>query len=64
MTVKPWDLWKSDAEYVDEQTEDERIAICKSCDRLIKLTMQCKECGCFMNFKARLKKASCPIKKW
>lgn len=41
-----------------------RLQICKECPRLFKPTMQCKECGCFMRIKTRLKSASCPIGKW
>jgi hypothetical protein len=42
----------------------ERLEICRQCPRLFKPTMQCKECGCFMRIKTRLKSASCPINKW
>jgi len=43
---------------------EERLNICRECPRLFKPTMQCKECGCFMRIKTRLKSASCPIGKW
>lgn len=42
----------------------QRMNICMSCDRLFKTTRQCKECGCFMKIKVRLKNASCPLDKW
>lgn len=42
----------------------ERWNICMACDRLIKATRQCKECGCFMKIKVRLKGSSCPLDKW
>jgi hypothetical protein len=41
-----------------------RLNICKACPRLFKPTMQCKECGCFMRIKTRMKSQSCPIGKW
>jgi len=41
-----------------------RWNICVSCDRLFKPTRQCKECGCFMKIKVRLKGSTCPLKKW
>jgi hypothetical protein len=41
----------------------ERIALCKSCDQLNALKI-CKQCGCFMPAKTRLKWASCPVGKW
>ena len=42
----------------------ERWNICMSCDRLLKVTRQCKECGCFMKVKVRLKNSTCPLGKW
>lgn len=42
----------------------QRWNTCISCDRLLKVTRQCKECGCFMKVKVRLRNASCPIGKW
>ena len=41
----------------------ERRDICNSCEFLTK-NHRCLECGCFMNFKIKLKQASCPIGKW
>jgi hypothetical protein len=41
-----------------------RYDICKQCDRLYKPTMTCKECGCFMKIKTKIKFASCPLRKW
>lgn len=46
----------------DEQKK--RLDICRSCDRIIKATMTCKECGCFMKVKTTLKTARCPKNKW
>ena len=43
---------------------EERLNICKECPRFFKPTGTCKECGCFMRVKTRLKSASCPIGKW
>lgn len=43
-------------------TAKERMEICKACPNL-KLNF-CKECGCFMPAKTKLKWASCPIGKW
>lgn len=62
--VKPWDLLDP-ANYVeDSEISDSRLAICKSCPELIKLTTQCRKCGCFMAAKTKLQKAVCPIGKW
>lgn len=45
-------------------TFETRMAICRACPELWKHTEQCKKCGCFMNAKARLENAKCPIGKW
>lgn len=50
--------------FVDKPTQDERYEICKNCDKFINLTKQCKECGCFMPLKTKLKFTSCPLQKW
>lgn len=42
----------------------ERIQICESCDKYIKLAKICSECKCFMPVKTRLRFASCPLGKW
>jgi hypothetical protein len=47
-----------------EDLADTRLSICKACPELIKLTTQCKKCGCFMSAKTKLEVAKCPIGKW
>lgn len=57
---------------VPENTEEQkinrnavdRIKICLQCEHFLKLTKQCKKCGCFMIIKTRLPNATCPIGKW
>ena len=51
-------------EDADEQVFNKRLNICSSCDKFSKLTHQCKECGCFMNLKAKLLHSKCPLDKW
>jgi hypothetical protein len=41
-----------------------RMSICQGCPELIKLTSQCKKCGCIMSIKTKLEAAKCPIGKW
>jgi hypothetical protein len=43
---------------------EDRIAICKACDQLRMPGWQCKICGCFMQLKARIPMAKCPLGKW
>jgi hypothetical protein len=60
---RPWHLLDKE-NYVQEDLAKERFDICKACPELIKLTTQCKKCGCFMAAKTKLKQATCPIGKW
>jgi hypothetical protein len=43
---------------------NERLSTCNTCPDFVRSTTQCRQCGCFMSAKTRLKKASCPIGKW
>ena len=63
-TVRPWDMLNPKIEKLPKIDFNKRLNICLGCDRLIKLTNQCKECGCFMDLKAQLPHATCPIGKW
>lgn len=62
--VSPIDILRPETKWVDNDMFESRISICKACPELIKLTRQCKKCGCFMNLKTKIEKASCPIGKW
>lgn len=62
--VKPWDLLNPNVPRSSELLAEERFNICLSCPELIKLTKQCKKCGCFMAAKTKLEAAVCPIGKW
>lgn len=63
-SVKPWDLLNPNKEKSTEEISKSRLDICKSCQHFIKLSHQCKKCGCFMNLKSKLSDATCPIGKW
>ena len=43
---------------------EERIKICKECDKFDKTFSRCKKCGCLMKVKARFKNSKCPLNKW
>lgn len=62
--VGPLDAVKPGVPKVSEDVFNSRISICNACSDLIKLTKQCKKCGCFMAIKARLEAATCPLEKW
>jgi hypothetical protein len=61
--ARPWDVIAADST-VPKEVQQERFSICQACPELIKLTHQCKKCGCFMKLKTTLKIAACPIGKW
>lgn len=60
--VKPWDLLKKD-NWTMEEVRDARLKICGECPEL-NLIRQCKVCHCFVDAKAWLENAYCPIRKW
>jgi hypothetical protein len=62
--TRPWDMINPSIERVSETDQVLRMKICNGCDHLIKLTTQCKKCGCFMTAKTKLANATCPIGKW
>ena len=62
--TRPWDVVNPNTDWVSEEESNKRLEICKSCPEFIKLTLQCKKCGCFMYAKTKLEKATCPIGKW
>ena len=41
-----------------------RYEICKICPQFESTLARCKECGCFMKLKTKLKDSTCPINKW
>ena len=54
--------WPSNEEKIKVSTE--RHKICVECENYIKITDQCKECGCFLKWKTKIYKTECPIRKW
>lgn len=62
--VSFFDLFNPKAPKSEAEIYEERVNICASCEKLIKPTFQCSECGCFMKLKAKLHDAQCPLNKW
>jgi hypothetical protein len=48
----------------DGELARERLKVCEECPHLKKIATQCSLCGCFLDLKARLLEATCPIDKW
>jgi len=62
--TRPWHLIDHNRHIKDAKVSDARLDICKSCPEFVRLTSQCKRCGCFMPLKTKLAEAVCPINKW
>lgn len=62
--TRPWDILSPKTEWVNDELFNKRYSICKQCPELIKISKQCKKCGCFMATKTKIKNAKCPIGKW
>jgi Cu2+-containing amine oxidase len=63
-TTRPWDIVNPNKEHSTDEEAASRLGICEKCPSLLALTHQCKECGCFMKIKVKLKEAECPLGKW
>ena len=63
-TTRPWDMLNPNAERASDDVAETRMSICNSCPELIRLTKQCRKCGCMMNAKTKLLQETCPIGKW
>lgn len=63
-SAKPWDFFNPNTEYASKEESSRRLEICKTCPFLIKSTIQCKKCGCFMKAKTTLAHATCPVGNW
>jgi hypothetical protein len=61
--TRPWHIIYKE-HYVDDSLLQSRLKICGECPNFIKMTSQCKKCGCIMKLKGLLKEAVCPIGKW
>ena len=58
------DIINPGTEWAEQSLADQRFEICKACPELIKLSKQCKKCGCFMAIKTKMQAATCPLGKW
>ncbi len=52
------------APVVSKEDYAERLSDCNSCEHLIRKSMRCGECGCKVEYKARMKTKNCPIGIW
>lgn len=64
ITIRPWDIFRKNVDKISNEMLQKRLSICAVCPEYIRLTSQCKACGCFMKGKASIADASCPKGKW
>jgi hypothetical protein len=62
--VTPLDLLNPKTKKVEKDVSEGRFSICTQCPELLPVVNQCKKCGCFMEIKAKLEAAKCPLGKW
>ena len=62
--TRPWDVLNPKTEWLSDEDTSARLDICRSCEFFNNLTKQCKQCGCMMHLKAKMKESSCPVGKW
>lgn len=58
------DISSNNLELAPDNVVSERNAVCDSCDIQHRPTHMCTACGCFLPFKTRLLKTSCPLELW
>ena len=59
-----FDLFNPKQPRSDQEVIEQRLEICKVCPAFKKHSQRCSKCGCFMQLKATLTLAKCPIGKW
>ena len=52
------------APIVSKEDYSERLSDCNNCEHLLRKSMRCGECGCKVEYKARMKTKTCPIGVW
>lgn len=62
--ITPLDILNPRTKPSSPEKASHRLSICQECPNLVKLTNQCRECGCFMNLKVKFEDSKCPIGKW
>jgi hypothetical protein len=50
--------------FATEEISNQRMSICRSCDKYDESQKRCRECGCMLEHKVKFALDSCPLKKW
>lgn len=62
--TRPWDLLDPKKHHDNANIVKSRYEMCLECPHFIDKTKQCRECGCIMPLKVKLRDAVCPVGKW
>ncbi len=49
---------------VSDEIKNQRLEICRQCEKYDEKQVRCTECGCFLEGKASFSLDSCPLGKW
>ena len=49
---------------VSDEVKNQRLEICRNCDKYDAEQIRCIECGCFLQTKTSFSLDSCPLGKW
>lgn len=52
------------ASHVPEAVYENRLVVCRGCDRFDAESLVCLECGCRLAIKARWRSEECPLGRW
>jgi len=50
--------------HVSDEVKNQRLEICRQCEKYDPEQIRCIECGCFLEHKASFSLDSCPLEKW
>lgn len=53
-----------EAPFVSDDIAQQRLQSCLECEKLVRVTKQCRLCGCFVAAKTKMRSASCPLGIW
>ncbi len=58
------DFVKDGGKLVDEEEQERRLGVCKTCPEYDAEQNRCMQCGCFLSLKVRLNSGGCPLNHW
>jgi len=50
--------------YATDEVFNQRLEVCKECEFYDSQQVRCRQCGCWLKYKAKYGEGSCPLGKW